>query len=153
DGSNQLGDLNPGAYTDYTGYAPVNTPDTVRDLNRWQPLRRPNGTVQVYLVPFWGRVIPFALKSGSEIRPEKNPALFQHTIFGWAFRRQGFEVLGISANLDDRTKMISEYWADGPGSETPPGHWCLLAQGVSRRDGNSLDKDVKLYFALTNALL
>jgi hypothetical protein len=48
--------------------------------------------------------------------------------------------------------MISEYWADGPGSETPPGHWCLLAQGISRRDGHTLEQDVKMYFALTNAL-
>ena len=28
DGSNQLGNLHPGAYSDYTGYAPVNTPTT-----------------------------------------------------------------------------------------------------------------------------
>lgn len=29
DGSNQLGDLHPGAYSDYTGYVPVNSPSTV----------------------------------------------------------------------------------------------------------------------------
>ena len=34
DGANQLGDLNPGAYSDYTGYAPVNTPANVIDPNR-----------------------------------------------------------------------------------------------------------------------
>ena len=33
------GDLHPGPYSDYTGYAPVNTPDTVTDVGRWQPLR------------------------------------------------------------------------------------------------------------------
>lgn len=152
DGSNQKGDLNPGAYSDYTGYKPVNNADVVVNPNRWQPLRLPNGTIQSYMVPHWGRVIPFALKSGSEIRPEKRPALIQHTNFGWAYRRQALEVLSHSGNLDDRTKMISEYWADGPGSETPPGHWCSLAQGVSRRDGNDLDKDVKMFFALSNAL-
>jgi hypothetical protein len=43
DGSNQLGDLNPGAYSDYTGYTPVNTPDVINDPNRWQPLRVSDG--------------------------------------------------------------------------------------------------------------
>src|ERR1041385_1046098 len=47
DGSNQLGDLHAGAYSDYTGYASVNAPmvvsgpfdrSTVGDVNRWQPL-------------------------------------------------------------------------------------------------------------------
>ena len=49
--------------------------------------------------------------------------------------------------------MIAEYWADGPSTETPPGHWNLLAHFVSRRDRHSLDDDVKLYFILGNALL
>src|SRR5205814_7986513 len=34
DGSNQLGDLHPGAYSDYTGYVPVNTVDTLNDPNK-----------------------------------------------------------------------------------------------------------------------
>ena len=45
------------------------------------------------------------------------------------------------------------YWADGPSTETPPGHWMLFAQAVSRRDRHSLDDDVKMFFALGNALL
>jgi hypothetical protein len=59
----------------------------------------------------------------------------------------------LSAGLTDRQKMIAEYWADGPSTETPPGHWNLLAHFVSRRDRHSLDDDVKLYFILGNALL
>ncbi|HTE17670.1 MAG TPA: phosphoesterase, partial [Armatimonadota bacterium] len=37
DGSNQLGDLHPGRYSDYTGYVAVNDPDRVNDPSRWQP--------------------------------------------------------------------------------------------------------------------
>ena len=53
--------------------------------------------------------------------------------------------------------MIAEYWADGPRSELPPGHWNLFAQQVAYRDrtGDSeldLDRAVKLFFALTNAI-
>jgi hypothetical protein len=44
-------------------------------------------------------------------------------------------------------------WELRPGTETPPGHWCRLAQQVSARDGHGLDEDAPLFFALTAALL
>jgi hypothetical protein len=31
----------------------------------------------------------------------------------------------------DFTRVLAEFWADGPNSETPPGHWNTLANGVS----------------------
>ena len=61
-------------------------------------------------------------------------------------------------------RVIAEFWADGPDSETPPGHWNTLANAVSdtlgpaRRiggDGPDVDRlewDVKLAFALNGAL-
>jgi len=148
------------AYRAYDGadgsdydYQPTNTPDEVRDPNRWQPLRLPNGQVQKFLAPHWGRVTPFALTSASQFRPETAPAFYEHRAFGWPYRRQALELLTLSARLSDREKMISEYWSDGPATETPPGHWCLHAQFVSRRDGHALEEDVKLFFALANAML
>ncbi len=151
DGSNQLGDLNPGAYSDYTGYRPVNFPDRVVNPNRWQPLRLPNGQTQRFLAPHWGNVIPFALQSGLAVRPERAPAFFEFTFFGWPYRRQALQLLNISANLGDLEKTIAEYWSDGPGTETPPGHWLSFGQFVSRRDQHSLDEDAKMFFALANA--
>ncbi len=64
----------------------------------------------------------------------------------------------------DFARVLAEFWADGPSSETPPGHWNTLANYVSdsgqlaRRIGGSgpdvdeLEWDVKLYFALNGAL-
>jgi hypothetical protein len=49
--------------------------------------------------------------------------------------------------------MISEYWADGPDTEQPPGHWLRIAQFVSVRDHHALNDDVEMFFALTNAML
>ncbi len=48
--------------------------------------------------------------------------------------------------------MTAEYWLDGPNSEQPPGHWALFAQWVSARDHHTLDDDVKMFFALSNAV-
>ena len=157
DGANQLG-TTPGSsglpYSDYTGYTPINSPDVINDPKRWQPLRvpvvvgGPPVVVQKPLAPHWGRVLPFALSSGSQFRPGP-PAPYPSD----AYRRQIDEVITISAQLSDRQKVIAEYWADGPRSSTPPGHWCLFAQEISHRDRHTLDKDVKLFFALGNALM
>lgn len=64
----------------------------------------------------------------------------------------------------DFARALAEYWADGPKSETPPGHWNLIANVVSDSPGfafriggqgeplDRLEWDVKLYFALNGAL-
>ena len=128
DGSNQLG-----GYADTTGYQPVNTPDTVVDRWRWQPLRvplgNPNGTAQKALTPQWPEVIPFGMSSpsGRDVPgPPKDPT------GGWS--PEDIESLvKDSANLDDPSKIKAEYWADGPRSEFPPGHWAVFAQALSRK--------------------
>jgi len=63
----------------------------------------------------------------------------------------------------DFARVLAEYWADGPRSETPPGHWHVLANAVSdhpeliKRIGGAgpvvddLEWEVKLYFALSAA--
>ena len=48
---------------------------------------------------------------------------------------------------------MAVYWSDGPGSETPPGHWNLIAQWLSRRHRQTLDQDAKMFFALNGGLL
>jgi hypothetical protein len=148
DGANQLGDLNGGArYSDYTGYAPINTPDVVVDPNHWQPLRI-GTTVQRFVAPHWGKVVPFALTKASQFRP-KPPQPFGSA----GYLEQAREIVSYSAALTDMQKVIAEYWADGPSSELPPGHWVMFAQSVSQRDSHSVDQDAKMFFAMTNALL
>lgn len=142
DGSNQLG-----SYADTTGYVPVNTPDLVTDPSKWQQLRFANNASPGYICPHWGNVIPFALTSPSAIRPPAPPAFGSPT-----YLAQMQEVIDISASLDDRKKVIAEYWADGPRTVQPPGHWQLFGQYVSDRDNHSLDEDVKMFFMLGNAV-
>ena len=159
DGSNQLGDMHPGAYSDYTGYVPVNPPDHLLNPDRWQPLRTPvpdhvmygRFIIQQFLTPQWAFVKPFALASGSEFRPTPGPASFSKN--KEHYLKQAEDLIQLSAELNDKDKMIAEYWADGPNSETPAGHWCLFAQFVSIRDHHSLDDDVKMFFMVSNAML
>jgi hypothetical protein len=156
DGSNQFGlDPNgaPGVpYSDTSGYSPSNPPalpagQVPVDPAHWEPLII-NGNTQKFLTPHWGEVAPFALKSLKEYKL-KEPA----KPFTAAYEKQAQEVVDYSAGLDDRQKTIAEYWADGPSSELPPGHWNLFAKFVSNRDRHTLDDDAKMFFALNNALL
>jgi hypothetical protein len=165
DGSNQYGDLAPGAYADYTGYVSSNGPmpfclpaatDTcvtnAVDPLHWQPLTSDSGTVQRFVAPHWERVTPFALASASQYdnRPEvvSGPRVQQSTAL---LHADMDEILSVASTLDPAKKLIVEYWADGPASELPPGHWGLFAYAVSLRDGHAIDKDVKMFFAMHNA--
>jgi hypothetical protein len=137
DGANQLGTLSNGvAYGDYTGYVAVNTPEVLSDPNRWQPLRAANGVAQAFLAPQWRLVSPFALDGAAQFRPEPPPQYPSAR-----YLDEVAEVVASSAALTDRDKTIAEYWADGPATETPPGHWNLFAQFVSARDRHTFDQD------------
>jgi hypothetical protein len=153
DGSNQLGDRTPPDslgrptfYADYTHYAPWNTPDSIIDPTRWQPLRI-NGVVQKFVAPQWYLVTPFALTSASQFR---TPGMKPNGPTG-GLQRAVDQAIEYSRNLTDREKVIAEYWADGPHSELPPGHWCLFGALISARDRHTEDDDAKMFFAMANA--
>lgn len=151
DGANQLGDLAPGAYADYTGYQPANRADTVADPASWQPLRLPGArgeaVEQQFVTPHWSRVAPFALTAPDQFRPPP-PA----PVGSRALRREVAEALQLSANLDDRDKALVEYWS-GSRAATPAVQWAQFAQWTSQRDRDGIDQDVKTFFALSGALL
>ena len=153
DGSNQLGERGGGPYADYTGYLPVNTADAVIDPNHWQPLKVADGqgvvTIQKCVLPQWGRVAPFALTNGMQLRPDTSPPTYPSD----EYRQRAEQLLELSATLGDSRKVIAEYWEGGPGTTTPPGHWHEIAQWVSQRDRHDLDRDVILFFILGNALM
>lgn len=65
----------------------------------------------------------------------------------------------------DYTRVLSEYWADGPSSETPPGHWFKNINAIAqhpmfekRWEGQGeilpdLEWDVRAYLSLGGAIL
>jgi hypothetical protein len=163
DGANQYGDLHPGAYSDYTGYVPSNPPApfctpliacppmVVLDPDHWQPLISESGAVQVYIGPHWELVKPFALKSANQFDHLQLVPAPDFSRNPGHYRKNVEEVIRASRQLDLERKLIVEYWADGPASELPPGHWGLFAQFISERDNHSIDQDVKMFFAMHNA--
>jgi hypothetical protein len=67
-------------------------------------------------------------------------------------------------NQGDFVRALTEFWADGPKSETPPGHWNVIANTVGDQlspnlriggTGPTVDRlewDVKVYLALNGAV-
>jgi hypothetical protein len=105
-------------------------------------------SVQKFSTPHWGTVTPFALTSKDQFLP---PGPTKTTLL--LLDQEITDTVVQSATLTDLTKVRSEYWSDGPRSETPPGHWLLFAGAVARARGYGLDQSVKLTFALANAEL
>ncbi len=64
----------------------------------------------------------------------------------------------------DYARVLAEFWADGPDSETPPGHWFTIMNYVSDHPDlvkqykgtgpilNDLEWDIKTYFTLSGAM-
>jgi hypothetical protein len=176
DGANQLGNepgtTPPGTrYGDYTGYDSTREWNEPIDPQRWQPLCTltaaaaqagnvppptsttncvsPNYAVQSPLTPQWKNIKSFALTAPNQFVPPGPPKLANNQYDPTEIQ----QALADTSNLTDAKKVTAEYWADGPQSEFPPGHWALIAGALSRKNGHSLDTDAKLFFVLGNAVL
>ena len=101
-----------------------------------------------YLLPQWGFVVPFGMTSSSQFRPPGPPSLDSQQ---YATDYDEVKALGAavgSTRTAEQTE-IALFWADGAGTETPPGHWNSIAQIISDAQGNTLEENARL-FALLN---
>lgn len=153
DGANQLGDLQPGAYSDYTNYTPPNPADRMIEVRRHQPIMVADGDggmkPSIFDAAQWPLIKPFALYRSNEFRPRVAPTL---TGSEEELRAIVDHLIGVNAQLTDRRKAIAEFWTLGAGTPTPPGRWNQIGQILSNKRGHTLDEDVKMFFILTNAL-
>ncbi len=145
DGSNELG-TDGIRYADYTGYVPVNHPDTMVDVEKWQPkyfVHEETGErfAPECLSPQWHLVEPVFLDSASQHRPGPPPAVGSEELLN-----QVREVISLQTNLVPWQKALVEFMRDGPHSVQQAGHWLIFAQHVSARDRHTLDEDVLMYF-------
>ena len=148
DGSNQYAEedgSNGVLYFDYTKYNPMNPVDKMNDINKWQPKNFSDGKGGKFcppcLTPFWGKVKPVGLQTGSQFRAGPPPLVGSDQL-----KKEVDEVIALQANLTDESKALVEFMRDGPKSVQQAGHWLKFAQEISVRDNHTLDQDVKMYF-------
>ncbi len=111
---------NDGA-TNAAAYTPGTLP------GEWRPTPPGNGAA---LLPGWGKVTPFAMTSLRQFEPYAPAAV---TTANYAFEMNLVKAYGAatgSLRTPDHTE-IAEFWANGAGTETPPGHWNRIAVQVA----------------------
>ena len=104
-----------------------------------------------YLLPQWGFVTPFVMESSAALRPNGQPPLDSAQ---WAADYNEVKALGaaVGSSRTADQSQIARFWADGAGTETPPGHWNHIAQDVAAAQRNSLEQNARM-FALLNLAL
>ena len=104
-----------------------------------------------YLLAQWGFLTPFVMDSSEALRPNGPPPLDSAQ---WAAEYNEVKALGaaVGSTRTADQSQIARFWADGAGTETPPGHWNHIAQDVAAQQGNTLEQNARL-FALLNLAL
>ncbi len=87
----------------------------------WKSLDVP---VRPPMLPFFGNVKSFLMTPASIIanRPPPPPSTNSQT-----FKNELQEVKDYSVNVTRENQRIVNFWADGVGTFTPPGHWNMVA--------------------------
>ncbi|GAB3986243.1 hypothetical protein GCM10028807_03240 [Spirosoma daeguense] len=80
------------------------------------------------MLPNYGAVMTWNFDAATKvkIRPAAPPALNSAE-----FTKALDELKAIEKNQTREQARIANYWADGPGSYTPPGHWSRIAANVA----------------------
>ena len=137
----------PGPYADWTDYRPVNPPTGSRTPTAGSSCGSAGRNGAALPGPHWGLVAPFSLHAGWEPCPAAGPGAAPVP----ATCARPSRSCATAPNSPMSTRSSPSTGPTGR-TETPPGHWCLLAQWVSARDHHGLDQDVVLFFALGGAL-
>jgi hypothetical protein len=101
--------------------------------------------------PQWPYVTPFAMTSGAQFRASGPPALTSTTYAADFNEVKELGAINSATRTDDQTE-IANFWADGPGTETPPGHWNSIAQDVAKARGTTLVQNARLFALLDLAV-
>lgn len=100
------------------------------------------------VLPYWGRVVPFAMKSQDQFRapppnsPESKIYAEEAAFVASVGARDG-------AERTEYQTLSTPFWSDDLGTSTPPGHWNSIAQDIARRHNLSTEECARL-FALLN---
>jgi hypothetical protein len=120
-------------------YTPGSSP------GQWRPTPPANAPA---LLPNWPLVTPFSMASGSQFRSAGPPSL-DSAAYAAALNEVKEIGSATSAIRTAEQTDIARFWADGAGTQTPPGHWNRIAQTVATTTGMSLAEEARM-FALVN---
>jgi len=104
----------------------------------WEPT--PPGFQPIPLQPFWGDNRPFADEGCAAPPPPTYSNLQGSDFFAYAA-----EVYDTSLTLTPEQKAIAVFWADDPGTLTPPGHSVSMLRQILEAENSSLQTAAEAY--------
>ncbi len=111
----------------------------------WVPLAN-----QSALQPYWGFSRPFLLANTANIIPGPPPVF--STDVNSTFYNYALDVYNQSLNNTPEQVIIAQYWADGSGTITPPGHSMAILKNIIVHENLNLEQATLLYAKLGMAL-
>ena len=96
--------------------------------------------------PLAGTWQPWLMTTGSQFRPGPPPAFESPE-----WQAEADEIVRVNEELTDDQIRIARFWADGAGTDTPPGHWMRIAMELVVRDQLSLAATARLLAHLSMA--
>ena len=99
-------------------------------------------------LPHWRAVRPFVLTNASQFLPPGPPPIDSARFAADFNEVKSLGRINSSTRTADQTE-IALYWANGPGTITPPGHWNQIAALIARQKNYTLAQNARL-FALLN---
>ncbi|HKA08813.1 MAG TPA: FG-GAP-like repeat-containing protein [Gemmataceae bacterium] len=118
------------------------------DPGDWQPT--PPGNLPA-LLPEWGDVLPFGVGNVATLVPAGPPALTSQEYADEFNEVKDLGALNSATRTADQTET-AQFWADGAGTFTPPGHWNAIAAQLANADGLSLAQTTRLFAQLDIAV-
>jgi len=98
-------------------------------------------------LPQWGAVDPWTMTSSDQFRAAPPPAL-DSAAYAAAFEEvKAYGAANSAVRTADQTE-IANFWIDGPGSATPPGHWLAIAQNIAEGRSDSTIANARLFSLL-----
>jgi hypothetical protein len=98
------------------------------------------------LLPRWGEVRPWNISAPAALRPPPPPRPGDP-----AFEADLQEVYDVSLTLTPEQRAIALFWADGPGTFTPPGHWDAIALELVGAHGLDTAATARVFAVLNTA--
>lgn len=102
----------------------------------------------VGLAPLYCNVKMWAVPSVEDVRPEAPPAIGSPE-----FLEAVKELKHIQANMTEEKRKIANWWSDGLGSYTPPGHWNRFAKDFIIKYKNNPLRSARTFAYLNMAVM
>src|SRR5262249_15862808 len=118
------------------------------DPGDWQPT--PPGNLPA-LLPEWGDVLPFGVGNVATLVPAGTPGRTSEEYADEVNEVKDLGALNSATRTADQTET-AQFWADGAGTFTPPGHWNAIAAQLANANGLSLAQTTRLFAQLDIAV-